>query len=187
MSYALYLKELLRPLGVYDLNAPFNAGELEGAGETLDGVGDTLEEDMREASLSTAESWGVERMAGLFARRPVADGPKELAAALAALLRIGDDSFTLEAVNDTIAGCGIAARVTEAGVGTVTVSFPGLVGVPAGFAQMRKIIEDILPVHLGVQYFFWYLTWEEVEKKFPCWREIEDRALTWEMLETCVN
>ena len=187
MSYTQYLKDLLRPLGVYDLNAPFNAGELDGAGAALDGAADALEEAQREASLSTAESRGVERMAGLFARRPVAEDPRALASALAALLRIGGDSFTLSAINDTISGCGISARVEETGVGTVTVSFPGLVGVPAGFEQLTKIIEDILPAHLDIQYFFRYLTWEELEKKFSCWREIEDRGLTWDGLETCID
>ena len=187
MSYTQYLKELLRPLGVYDLNAPFNAGELEGAGEALDGVEDTLEEDLRETSLATAEGWGLERAAGLFVRRPVADTPRALAAALAALLRIGGDSFTLAAVNDTISGCGIAAKVEETGVERVTVSFPGVAGVPAGFDQMKKIIEDILPPHLEIQYFFWHLTWKELEEKFSCWQDIEDLALNWEELENHVN
>ena len=36
MSYTDYLKELLRPLGVYDVDAPFNGGELTAAGEALD-------------------------------------------------------------------------------------------------------------------------------------------------------
>ena len=187
MSYTQYLKELLRPLGVYDLNAPFNAGELEGAGEALDGVEDTLEEDLRETSLATAEGWGLERTAGLFVRRPVADTPRALATALAALLRIGGDSFTLAAVNDTISGCGIAAKVEETGVERVTVSFPGVAGVPAGFDQMKKIIEDILPPHLEIQYFFWHLTWKELEEKFSCWQDIEDLALSWEELENHVN
>lgn len=187
MSYTQYLKELLLPLGVYDLNAPFNAGELEGAGAALDGVVDVLEEDLRESGLTTAESWGLERMANLFIRRPVAGDPRSLAAALAALSRIGGDSFTLAAINDTIAGCGIAARVEEAGVGTVTVSFPGVAGVPQGFEQVKKIIEDILPAHLGIRYVFWYLAWNELEEKFSCWQDIEDRGLTWSALETCVD
>ena len=46
MSYAHYLRELLRPLGVYDLDAPFNGGELDSAGQALDEVEKTLEEGM---------------------------------------------------------------------------------------------------------------------------------------------
>lgn len=187
MSYAQYLRELLAPLRIYDLKASINGGELDAQGAALDGVAESLEEIQREMSLTTAESWGLERIARLFVRRPVADQPRALAAALAALLRIGGDSFTLEAMNDILAGCGVAARVEEAGVGTVTVSFPGVTGIPPGFQEMKKIIEDILPAHLDIQYWFSYLTWEELERKFTSWQAIEDQGLTWEELETSVD
>ena len=72
MSHARYLRELLRPLGVYDLSAPFNGGELDAQGEALDRIMVWLEEIQRETSLTTAESWGLENIAGLFPRRPVA-------------------------------------------------------------------------------------------------------------------
>lgn len=187
MSYGQYLRELLRPLGVYDLSAPFNGGELDAAGAALDGVEAELDELHRESDLTEAESWGLEQVARLFVRRPVAAEPRALAAALAALLRIGGDSFTLAAVNDTIAGCGVPAKVVEDGAGKVTVSFPGVAGVPEGFEDMRKIIEDILPPHLEIEYWFWYITWAELEEKFPTWQSIEDRELTWDQLETSVN
>lgn len=187
MSYAQYLRELLLPLGIYDLDAPFNGGELDGAGKALDHVETTMEHIQKEINLTTAEDWGLELVAQLFIRRPVASDPRALTAALAALLRISGDSFTLAAINDTIAGCGIAAKVEETGVGAVTVSFPGVAGVPEGFESLKKIIEDILPAHLDVQYWFWYLTWMELEQKFSCWQDIEDRQLTWEGLETCVD
>ncbi len=186
MSYAGYLRELLRPLGVYDLDAPFNGGELEADGQVLDGVEGTLEETRREADLTAAESWGLERLARLFVRRPVAEEPEGLRQALAALLRIGGDSFTLEAINDTLAGCGIPALAEELGVGAVVVSFPMQAGEPKGFEQMKKIIEDILPAHLAVQYWFWYLTWEEMERIHPTWRSIDERRLTWAELEVCM-
>ena len=187
MSGAEHLRELLRPLGVYDLSAPFNGGELEAAGAQLDGAEAALDEIGREASLATAEGWGAERWAALFAQRPVAEGAQALAAALAALLRIGGDSFTLAAINDTISGCGIPAVVEETGVGEVSVSFPGVAGEPEDFDELKVIIEDILPTHLGITYDFWYLTWAELEAWFASWQAIEDLDLTWDGLETCVE
>ena len=74
MKHAQCLRDLLRPLGVYDLEAPFNGGELDAQGEALDKVMAWVEEVQREASLASAESWGVERMAELFARRPLSPG-----------------------------------------------------------------------------------------------------------------
>ena len=160
MSYTDYLKELLRPLGVYDVDAPFNGGELTAAGEALDGAFGALEEVERESSLLTARSWGLEGLAALLLHRPAAETEEGLGQALAALLRIGDDSFTPAAINDTIVGCGVAAECTETGVGRVRVRFPGVVGVPAQIDRLKQIIQEdraapggervVLPLsHLG--------------------------------------
>lgn len=187
MSYAQYLRELLRPLGIYNLEAVFNGGELDTQGEVLDKVMAWLDEIQQESSLVTAEDWGLEYVARLFVRRPVATQPRKLAAALAALLRIGGDSFTLAAINDTISGCGVPAVVRERGKGLVSVSFPGVAGEPPNFQELKKIIEEILPTHLGIEYDFWYLTWIELEANFSNWKSIEDLNLSWTGLETFVE
>lgn len=164
MSGAQYLRQLLVPLGVYDLEGPFQNGELEALGEALDQAEAALDELHRESCLATAQDWGLERTASLFRRRPIAATPKAMREALAALLRIGGDSFTLDAINDTISGCGVNARVRETGkAGTVEVSFPKVPGIPPGFDEIQKIVEDILPAHLLVQYHFWYLTWAQLD------------------------
>ena len=173
MSHAAYLRELLRPLGVYDWNAPFNGGELDAQGEALDQCMERLEEIQRESSLVTAQDWGLENIARLLARRPVATEPRALGAALAALLRIS--------------GCGVPALVKELGVGQVAVFFPGIAGEPPGFQELKVIIEDILPAHLGIAYKFWFITWEELEEKFPTWQVIEAEKLSWTELETSVD
>lgn len=82
MSYTDYLKELLRPLGVYDVEAPFNGGELTAAGEALDGALGALEEVERESSLVTARSWGLEGVAKLLLHRPAAETEEGLGQAL---------------------------------------------------------------------------------------------------------
>ena len=124
MSYAQYLRQLLRPLGVYDVEGRYLSGELEAEGLALDGVESVLDELQREANLATAEDWGLERIAGLLRRRPPASTTKAMREALAALLRISGDSFTLEAINDTIAGCGVIARVDETDEpGTMSIYF----------------------------------------------------------------
>ena len=187
MKHAICLRELLRPLGVYNLEAVFNGGELDAQGEALDNIMAWLEEVWRESSLASAESWGLEKIASLLIRRPVAADPGKMAAALAALLRIGGDSFTLDAINDTITGCGIPAVVKELGKGQVSVSFPGVAGEPKEFQKLKKIIEDILPAHLGIEYDFWFLTWQELEDNFPSWQSIEDLELSWTRLETFVE
>lgn len=189
MSYETYLVELLRPLGVYDLSeGTINRGELACYGALLDRDLDDLEESGREMCLGTAESFGLERVEDLLPYRPVSDTVELRRAALAALLRIGGDSFTPEAINDTLAGCGINAKARETGTPNyVEVWFPDVPGIPAGFDKLKVIIEDILPTQLGITYIFWYITWAELEEKFNCWAEIEEKNLSWEQLQTYVR
>lgn len=186
--YGGYLKELLAPLGVYQLEASFNAAELESLGAELDKVQTLLERVHTEADLTTAGEEGLERYGALFARRPVTQNTQRLRAAVAALLRISGDSFTLRAVNDNLAGCGLKAQVREGeGAQTVTVLFPETPGIPDGFTEMQKIIEEILPCHLTVKYQFWYATWAELEDQFATWAAIESQELTWDDMEKQVE
>ena len=182
-----YLRQLLAPLRVYRLEGTANGGELDAQGAALDAVMARLEDTQKEMLVSTAEGRGLEAVEALLARKPVADSLKRRREALAALLRIGGDSFTLAAINDTISGCGIPARVEESGGQTVTVSFPGTAGVPEDFQRLKKIVEDILPPHLDVLYRFWYLTWGELEERGSTWAEIEEEDLTWEGLASWVE
>ena len=186
MRAAEDMKNLLAPLGVYQREGIFQNGELEAAGAALDQVEERLDEIQRESCPLTAESWGLERLAALFLNRPAADNPGDLGEAIAALLRIGGDSFTLEAINDTLKGCGLPARAEEEEVGRVWVSFPGVPGRPADFPALKAIVEDILPAHVDVIYRFWLLTWGELEKKYPSWQSMEDKNLTWKELEESV-
>ena len=188
MSSASDMKELLRPLGVYQLEESFLGTELDCLGGALDQAQEWLEEIQREMSLVTARGDGLERMAELFVSRPVTDDPEQLAASLAALTRIGADSFTLAAVRDTIAGCGLNVVVSEADEpNTVVVRFPEVKGIPDRFERLRTIIEDILPAHVRIQYLFWYQTWSGLEELGLTWQAVEEQGMTWSSFETLVE
>ncbi|MFI3251162.1 MAG: DUF2313 domain-containing protein [Eubacteriales bacterium] len=187
MSYEIYLEELLKPLGIYNMDGTFQRGELKAEGEQLDLAFDWLEELEREVSLVTASDWGVERVAELFTMRPVTSDPATLAKSLAYLLRIGGDSFTVAEINSAISGCGVVARVDETDTyGTVSVMFPEVVGVPDGFVSISEIIENILPAHLAVSYYFWYITWSHLELRIPNFADLDAREITWDELEELV-
>lgn len=187
MGYGTYLKDLLAPLGVYRLEDTVNGAELESIGAALDGVDAGLEHLQREMLLATAQDEGLANLEKLLARRPVARTPEERRAALAALLRIGGDSFTLEAINDNLRGCGLRAVAAETGdPGRVEVRFPDAAGVPEGIEEMKQIIGDIIPCHLQVEYVYWYVTWMQIEQRFPTWRDLEIKQLTWDELERMV-
>ncbi len=184
MSHGTYLKDLLAPLGVYRLEGTLNGGELECIGAALDGCQSKLERIQREMSLVTAEAEGLGAVGTLLARQPVTSDTAMRRAALAALLRVSGDSFTPAALSDNLTGCGLNVSVTEMDTaGEVEVKFPHMPGIPDGFEEMKKIIEDILPCHLLIHYVFWYITWHQLEEMFGSWNALEGAGFTWTQLE----
>ena len=63
----------------------------------------------------------------------------------------------------------------------------GIPGIPDGFGEMRRILEEILPPHVGVRYDFWYLTWRELEGKYASWARLEAVGMDWKALEKDVS
>lgn len=178
--YEEYLRALLAPLGVYQLDRESLSGaEIYALGKGLDVVSQRLEEVERESVTATAEDEGLSRREALFLRRPAAATPKERRAAIAALLQIDGDSLTPEAIDRTIRGCGIWARVVETGTNQVRVEFPGTAGIPPEFDQIQKIVMDILPCHLGVDFSFRYLTWDGCERAAYTWGFVEEQGYDW--------
>lgn len=185
--YEQFLISLLAPLRVYDLTqGSVSEAELYALGQVFDGTAERLEYAEREGLTATAEDEGLRRRESLFARRPAAVTPEERRAAIAALLQIAGDSLTPEAIGRTIRGCGIRAEAIEMGNGNLRVVFPETAGVPAEFEQIQKIILDILPCHLGVDFYFRYLTWAECEAAGYTWESVEAAQHTWESFQLSV-
>lgn len=187
MRYAEYLKQLLSPLGVYDLNAgTFNEAELYALGAQLDRVANQLEHAEREALLATAEQEGLARREALLPGGSAAQTVLDRRSAIRALLQIDGDSLTPEAIDRAILGCGLPARAIEVDTGHLQVVFPGISGPPEGFKMIEKLILEILPCHLEVEFYFRYVTWAELEAQDVTWEWTEDNVHTWvsfEMLE----
>ena len=78
MSYAAYLKNLLRPLGIYQLDGTYNGAELDSVGLALDGVEEALERAQREMCPLTAQGEGLERYLSLLPWRPAAETAEEV-------------------------------------------------------------------------------------------------------------
>ncbi len=184
MGYSAYLRQLLSPLGVYDLGGKSISGrELDTLGAALDRAADRLEKVERESLLVTAEDAGLSRREALFTRRPAAVTAAERRAALAALFQIDGDSLTQQAMDRAIRGCGIRAETREVDTGHVRVVFPEVGGVPPEFPQIREIILELLPCHLEVEFYFRYLKWEECEAAGMTWAVVEAAGHTWESFE----
>ena len=188
MGYGEYLRNLLRPLGVYDLTpGSLSGSELDALGYGLDCLSERMDYVERESALATAEGEGLRRREMLFARTPVHYSTDLRRQAIAALLRIGGDCFTLTDINNTISGCGIKALALEKEqFGYIRIILPEVAGIPEGFEQIREIILDIIPCHLDVEFYFRYLTWRECEAFQYTWAIIHEREYTWYGFELAV-
>ena len=187
--YYEYLCELLEPLRVYTTQrGTISGGELYAAGAALDEAADALERAERESVLPLAEDEGLLRRERLFSCCPASPTTALRREAIAALSRIQDDCFTLEAINATISGCGIRAVAEETDqAGVIRVRFPDTAGVPDGFERIRQIVLDIIPCHLDTEFFFRYNTWAECEARGTTWGGVEAAAHTWRSFELATS
>ena len=64
-----------------------------------------------------------------------------------------------------------------------TVKFIGTRGVPAELSSLTEAIEKVKPAHLGYEYIFTYMTWDECTRYHKTWTQWEDLNLTWEEFE----
>ena len=176
MGYGSYYRELLEPLGLYAFaEGGLSAAEADALGEAMDALLENLDATEREATLATAEDAGLSSYEALLPFRPVSDTLASRRQALAALLRIDGCSFTLDALQATLSGCGIPATVSETGEHfVVEVRFPEHRGIPQGFEEIARRIGEILPCHLEVRYVYQFPTWGQVEAAYPLWGDFED-------------
>ena len=184
MDYASELKSILRPLGIYDVDAGAGAAELEAIGAQLTGIWTGLMDAETEANPVTAADSGLDQWETLLPFVPAYRTMADRRRAIAALLRIDGASFTVDAINDTIAGCGIRALVEETDTAmTVRVSFPWNRGEPDDWEALRERIEQIIPCHLAIEYVFVNVLWMELETLFSMWSELEAENLSWKETE----
>ena len=187
MGYYEYLRGLLEPLGIYDLDYGVGGAELHALGLEFDGIFETLELFGREVLPVTAEDFGLESLEELFPYRPSFITPNDRRRAIMALLRIRNGYFTVDALCDTLSGCGIDAKVAESGLPmTVDVFFPSNRGIPEGIEQIQQRIEQILPCHLAVRYCYTYCVWRELMQYLGSWRRLMDQCVSWRQLETYI-
>lgn len=181
MSYIEYLKDVLRPLHIYDLDNGYGADEIYVLGTALNEVFNELEATLREMSPLTAENYGLEIYENVLPYKPLSENLADRRAAVAALTSIS--GFTVEELNRSLRGSGIEATVSECGEETVCVYFPTASDASADIEELKQRVELILPCHLDVIYDISHVTWLQFNQEAFQWERIEDEELTWMMLQ----
>ena len=181
MGYVEYLRDVLRPLHIYDLDNGAGAAEIYALGTGLNGVYDELETLLREMIPVTAEGYGLELFEEMLTYKPIYENEENRRKAVAALNSAG--GFTLEDINRSLVGIGIDAEVSEFGPETVTVRFPNMQGSPANLDALKERVEQIIPCHLDVICEVVYITWKRLNRESFSWQEFEYEEFTWTRLQ----
>lgn len=188
MGYFEHLKELLRPLGLYDLSSGAGRAELYALGCEMDRQQELMEILEREAVPARATGYGLGFYEEIMPFVPACHHAEERRAAIAALLRIDDMSFTAAALNGTVAGCGMDAEIREGTEAeTILVTMKNTRGVPDDFSGLKERIEQILPCHLEPVYKFIYSSWSDIMAALGSWNAIEAKALDWKSFEIYIE
>ena len=153
MSYSDYLKNTLKPLGIYELDTGIGSAELNALGAVMDEAEKKLSRTFREMLPMTAENEGLQKFESLF---PGAASTADLAsrrAAVNALMRMGEYESSDQGLNIFFDACGIPANVYETATKEVLkVRFSGIKPEGEELRKLKQRIEAILPCHLEVIY-----------------------------------
>lgn len=153
MSYCEYLKNTLRPLGLYELDTGIGAAELDAEGAVLDGI-DALLEDTRKNMLpADIDENGVERWAYLTGFHPRGGSIEAKRESLMGYMRMGEFESSEQWLNIVLNTCGILAEVSESETKeTVTVTIFEHHLEDGEEERIKAAVEAILPCHLAVEY-----------------------------------
>lgn len=153
MSYCEYLKNTLRPLGLYELDTGIGAAELDAEGTIFDGI-DALLEDTRKNMLpADIDENGVERWATLTGFHPRGGSIEAKRESLMGYMRMGDFESSEQWLNIVLITCGILAEVSESETReTVTVTIFEHHLEDGEEERIKAAVEAILPCHLAVEY-----------------------------------
>lgn len=181
MGYVEYLKDVLRPLHIYDLDSGTGADEITVLGTALNSVYSELETTLREMIPLTAQSYGLDRYESMLPYIPACERAEDRGQAIAALSSVS--GFSIDAINQSVRGCGIEATVKEYGTETVIVSFKNENLSAEESAKIEERIEQIIPCHLAIIYEKYFATWRQLEHENMTWRRLEFEELTWLSLQ----
>ncbi|WP_235847555.1 YmfQ family protein [Paenibacillus tuaregi] len=65
----------------------------------------------------------------------------------------------------------------------VVITFIGTRGIPANLDDVKAAVREIVPAHLGINYQFTYLRWEELDEAKLTWEQLEAMNKNWNQLE----
>lgn len=153
MAYETFLRRILAPLRIYDLDGGYGAIEIACEGEALDGVYDRLERLDGRRRVETATQEELSEYEELLPYPPISKSISDRRAAVAAMLGSANCCMTLPELNRVLPLCGVKATAQETDEAyTLRIVFDSAPEDASVLAEVKRRLGEILPCHLALVY-----------------------------------
>jgi hypothetical protein len=158
---------------------------LEAEGEQFDQLRIDLEEQLNQRFASTA-TWDLpawEEELGIVP--PAGQSISERRAVIRSKMR-GIGKFSGRLIKNVVEAYdnGVVDVAFDPPTGTFTVTFVSTWGIPPNYADAVRLVEEIIPAHLLVEFAFTYLSFGVLESAGLTVGELESEGLTYGQLES---
>lgn len=177
MGYADFLKQMLKPLGVYDLTGGYASAELDAVGETFDAADTMLENALECAGLHSASDEVLTKLEELFPVLIFGSDEAQRLEAVREFYRVGDGYSSIAKLQRQLIACGFSAELTEGDEKfTADIFFDNVRGELND--QEAETVRNVMPAHIMLNLVCSGLTWDRAEELFSTWEDFESCGLT---------
>lgn len=165
MSVLQQMKDMLSPLGIYSLeDESLVMYELRVYASQFEKLHEELATMLREFFISTAQSYGIEKIEELFQRVRPDLSMQERKERISRYMTLCNTDFYCENIESQLRLAGIFAEFTQ-DCEAETLSFPELIALSdiVETARQLNIIEDIVPAHLNIDVGIVPLCWDDLD------------------------
>lgn len=177
MGYADYLKQMLKPLGVYNLSSGYGEAEIDAIGTMLDGVDSEMENALENAAFYAVSEEALKKLEELFPILVFGDSDARRLEAVKEFSRVNDGWSSVSSLQKQLDACGLSVEISEGDEKfTVDLNFDNVRGELT--AQETEVVQSIMPAHVMLNYICGGLTWDRAEELFPTWEDFDSCGLT---------
>lgn len=174
MGYTNYLKNMLHPLGIYNLQNGYGAAELEALGKALDSADEKIGDMLIDVALNGEH---LKKAEELFPIVNFKENDDERISAVKVLLNVNDSYNDKKSLEKQFEACGVAADIIETDEKfAVELHFENIRGELSD--REEKVCRAIMPAHLILRFVCSGVTWDRIESLYPTWNDFDAAGLT---------
>ena len=176
MGYADYLKQMLKPLGVYNLTSGYGNAELEAVGDALDKVCAVLDNALSGSTYTDTDGEYLKMFEALFPIVNFGETEEERRENLLTLLSVNDNMSDKTSLEALLKACGLEAEIIETdNKFTVELHFAKIRGELSD--EEIQVCRAVMPSHIAMKFICDGLTWDRAEELFPTFDNLDNAGL----------